>query len=304
MEAGRLVEMRLSRDGDGAVAGSRHGARLKTRLGQRGIALLASGEEVLVEPWPAGWAEGALAEIVITRQRWPEPGRNRLAKAKTAGPAKHMGVLAEPDFHRGMSPRETWPEEITESWEAGWQAAELGRITIPGGSLNFTPTPAFVAVDVDGTGARLGEDAAMALAHTIRLWGIGGGVVADFPVQDRIGRQAVADAFDAAMAGVRFERTAVSGFGLLHIVLPRPGPSILERARFETTATAGLALLDRALRETRPGPLTLVARPVVVEWLCARPALLETAARRAGRPLDLKADVMAGEGHVETAANS
>ncbi|MFA7439442.1 MAG: hypothetical protein WCZ66_00560 [Sphingomonadaceae bacterium] len=304
MEADRLVEMRLSRDDDGAAAGSLYGARLKTRLGQRGIALLESGEEVLVEPWPAGFAEGVLVEIRISRQRWREPGRDRLAKAKGIGPAKCAGLLeAAPDFDP-VSAIEAWPDEVAESWDAGWQAAELGRVVIPGGSLNFTPTPAFVAVDIDGTGARLAVDAARALAQTIRLWRIGGGIAVDFPVQDRASRQAVAEAFDAAMGDTKFERTAVNGFGLLHVILPRTGPSILERARFETTATAGLALLNRAVHEPRPGPLTLVARPKVVEWIRARPALLATANRRAGRTLDLKADVMAGEGHVETSAQS
>lgn len=303
---GALVVMQVARAGDGALAGSRWGARLLRRAGPRGIARLPGGEEVLVEPWPAGLPEGASAEIEIMRQAWPEPGRPRLARARPLGAASGEGPLgadADPFAplraladHIRDGP---WPAEVAEAWEAAWEEAALGRVRMDGGSLSFTPTPAFVAVDVDGTGAGLAVAAAAAVARYVRLWGLGGGVVVDLPVRSRAERQAAADALDAGLAGQAFERTAVNGFGLLQIVLPRRGPSILERARLQPEAGSALALLEAAAAEPRAAPaLDLVAAPAVAQWLDRHPQLIAEAAAAAGRPLRVVADRDAGSGHV------
>lgn len=305
-EAGGLIEMHVARDGDGAAVESRWGARLKTRLGGRGIALLHSGEELLVEPWPAGFTEGALVELRITRQAWREPGRNRLAKARPLGPASRMDLLQPaPDMlarlkARGFDTADGWPQNIAAAWDEAWEAAELGLLPIAHGSLSFTPTPAGVAVDVDGTGPTLVVDAATAVARAVRLWGLGGSILIDLPTRSKADRQAAAAAVDAGLAGLPFERTTVNGFGLLQLVVPRHGPSILERARLERDATAALGLLMTAAAEPRPGALAIIARPEVAYWLQKRPHLLAEAARRAGRRLDVVADPMAKEGHVET----
>ena len=98
-------------------------------------------------------------------------------------------------------------------------------------------------------------------------------------------RAAAGAAFDAAMGPAPFERTAINGFGIMQVVTPRTGPSVLERAQLERDATAAVALLAQAGRETRPGPLRLVARPGVARWLGARPHLL--AALALGLPVGL-----------------
>lgn len=305
VEAGRLVEMHLRRDGDGAPPGTQAMARLKRNTGPQGIAVVeTSGEEVILAPWPGGLSEGALVPVEIRRQAWREPGRDRLARARPIraihDPAAAIDDLAEELRRRGFSPRELWPDDIAVQWDEAWDAAELGRMTIPGGTLDFTPTPALVAVDVDGGGDNLAAHAAGAVARAVRLWGLGGIVVVDLPTRSREDRQAAAAAVDAGLAGLAFERTAVNGFGLLQLVLPRPGPSILERARLERPANAALRLLQAAVAETRPGALTIRARPMVALWLRQRPHLLAETARRAGRALDVTDDPMAGEGHVET----
>lgn len=303
---GGLVAMQVARAGDGAVAGSRWGARLLRRTGPRGIARLPGGEEVLVEPWPTQYPEGALAEVEIMRQAWPEPGRPRLARARSLGPAIVEGPLgadADPFAPlRALADHirsDAWPAEVAEAWDTAWEEAALGRVRIAGGSLHFTPTPAFVAVDVDGTGAGLAVDAAAAVARYVRLWGLGGGVVVDLPVRSRAERQAAADAIDSGLAGQGFERTAVNGFGLLQIVLPRRGPSILERARLQPEVGAALALLAAAVAEPRAAPgLDLVAAPAVAQWLDRHPELMAEAAAAAGRPLRITSDRDAGTGHV------
>ncbi|MGL6043803.1 MAG: hypothetical protein ACRC1J_07745, partial [Sandaracinobacteroides sp.] len=50
VDRGLVIEMHLTRDGDGLSAGARLPARLTRKLGSRGIAE-AAGEELLVEPW-------------------------------------------------------------------------------------------------------------------------------------------------------------------------------------------------------------------------------------------------------------
>jgi hypothetical protein len=297
----RLVEMHLARDGDGLSAGARLQARLKTRLGNRGIAH-ANGEELLVEPWPAGTTEGATATLEVTRAAWREPGRDRLARARpTTMDPWPAPTLASALHARGHVLQPGWPADIAAQWDDAFEAAEFGRMSFDGGSLAFAPTPAFTTVDVDGHGLGLLAPALKTLARTIRLWGLGGSIVVDCPAADRDHRMAAAELFDQAMGRLAFERTAINGFGLLQIVRPRPGPSILERARLDRPATRAIALLTSATRDSGTGPMRLVAEPKAIRWIEARPHLVETLARTTGRPVHLHSDLAAGAGHVQHA---
>jgi len=299
--AGKLIEMHLTRTGDGLLPGSRAPAHLSHKLGSRGIATLPSGEQVMLEPWPTGLSEGATVALEITRQAWNEPGRPRLAKARPArDPSPHRVTPLPRLLAAGHSLRPGWPEDVEAAWADGFEAAGLGQLPLPAGRISFTPTPAFTAVDVDGTGATLAQDAARALARAIRLWGLGGAIVVDFPeCGSKAGRGAVAAVFDQAMGDAPFERTAVNGFGLMQIICPRPGPSILERATLEEAGTAAIALLASAQRQSLPGALRLIAAPAIIAWLEARPDLLEGLQRATGRRVDASADPVAGSGHVE-----
>lgn len=304
MAGGRLAAMWIERDGDGLPAGARVAARLAKRLGGRGIAEAEGGEQILLEPWPAGATEGETRVVEIRRAAWREPGRDRLAKARAVdGDAGAVGDLATRLRTAGHRPTEGWPDAVAAAWDTAFEAAVLGRWALPAGAMGFTPTPAFVAVDVDGDGPALAGDALAALAEVVQLWGLGGSVVIDLAhVPDRAGRAVLGEAFDRAMTGVPFERTAINGFGLMQLVLPRTGPSVLERARLEREATAAIDLLSAAAREARPGALRLVARAGVARWIEARPHLLAALARATGRGVDVAADPAAGEGHVEVVA--
>ncbi len=301
----RLVEMHLARDGDGLLAGARLPARLKTKVGTRGIAE-ANGEELLVEPWPAGATEGATVTVEVTRAAWREEGRelgrDRLAKARpTTMDPWPAPSLASALHARGHVLQPGWPSDVAAQWDDAFEAAELGRMSFDGGSLSFAPTPAFTAVDVDGHGVALLAPALKTLARTIRLWGLGGSIVVDCPAADRDQRQAAADLFDQAMGKLAFERTAINGFGLMQIVRPRPGPSVLERAQLDRAGTRAIALMAAATRDTGTGPMRLVGGAAPIRWLEARPHLVETLARTTGRPVALRADPQAGAGHVEPA---
>uniref|UniRef100_UPI000A4B2E28 ribonuclease E/G n=1 Tax=Blastomonas sp. CCH5-E3 TaxID=1768750 RepID=UPI000A4B2E28 len=118
--------------------------------------------------------------------------------------------------------------------DAGWndviEEAEIGQVAFAGGLLTFSPTPAMMVVDVDGDVAprALALAAAPALGQSIRRHGIGGGIVVDFPaLSDKADRNAVVEAFDAAMQ-LPCERTAINGFGLMQIVARRPRASLIE----------------------------------------------------------------------------
>jgi len=308
----KLVEMHIVRDGDGLGAGARVAARLVRKMGGRGVVRIGEGaiaEEAIIEPWPQGLSEGATAIVELVRAAWREPGRDRLAKVRpsTLAPWPAPG-LAAALAARGHVLQQNWPDDVADQWDAAFEAAEIGRVAIGGGSLNLTPTPAFIAVDVDGAGLALTTPALTALARTIRLWGLGGSIVIDLPPSgDKGVRTTAAEAFDTLMAGLAFERTAINGFGLMQIVRPRPGPSILERAQLERAASAAIALMGSARKHAtksgHAGARRLVARPDVAQWIMARPHLMDALSRTIGGAVDVVADAMAGSGHVETAAS-
>lgn len=283
----RLTDMYIARDGDGLSAGARLPGRLGTKLGTRGIAQ-AAGEELLVEPWPAGATEGATVTLEVTRAAWRERGRERLAKARPSNLDPWPAPTLESLLHaRGHVLKPGWPADVAGQWDDSFEAAQLGRLPFESGSLVLVPTPAFLTVDVDGHGLAMATPALKALASAIRLWGLGGSIVVDLPTADKEQRTQAAEAFDRAMGKLLFERTAINGFGLMQIVRPRPGPSILERAQLDRAGTEAVELLETALGDRGTGPMRLSAPPAVARWLEGRPHLLEELGRRTHRDVSL-----------------
>ncbi|WP_199555972.1 ribonuclease E/G family protein [Sandaracinobacteroides hominis] len=289
-EGGRLVEMHIARDGDGLAAGARVQARLVKKLGTRGIAE-ADGQELLVQPWPAGATEGATVTVEVVRAAWRETGRDRLAKARPTqlapwpAPGLESALAA-----RGARRLPGWPADVAGQWDDAFEAAQLGLLRFDTGSLLFEATPAFTAVDVDGHGISLARPALAQLARAIRLWGLGGSIVIDVPAADKDERAAAADGFDKAMGKLSFERTAINGFGLMQVVRPRIGPSILERARIDRAGTQAVAILAAALGDRATGPLLLRAPAAAEKWLSARPHLIAELAARTHRAVELTPD--------------
>ena len=178
---------------------------------------------------------------------------------------------------------------------AGWgeliEQARTGLVAFTGGSLIIDRTAAFTAIDVDGDGepAALAVAGAAAAARAIGRFGIGGSIAIDLPARDKASRAAAAAAFDAACPPP-FERTAVNGFGLLHVVRPKQRPSLLDRLQGDAVPSAALALLRVAERCRGTGPLSAVSSSAVVAWLQERPHLTAELARRSGRAVELRAD--------------
>lgn len=285
--------------------------------GRRGIVRLsAPGDapdtnpdfEAILEPLPerASLKSDVLVEIV--REPIFDGRVHKRAKARPATPdaipggASALRDRMEATDHPIRTVEPYGPDLLE---EAGWseiiEQAETGQIDFPGGSLSIIPTQAMTLIDVDGwlDSDGLALAAGEAAGRAIRLFGIGGSTVIDFPtVSNKDARKKVAD---AVMAGVGegAEATAVNGFGLMQIIRPRPRRSLIELVRDDPPRRAAFALMRRAERSGLIGAVTITAAPIVVralEWAKADVQL----ASRLGGTVTLVADpkLALWSGHV------
>lgn len=228
--------------------------------------------EAILEPMPD--KTGLKSEVLVEIVREPIfDGRlHKRAKARPATP--EMAEVSAPTLHdriaeTGLPFRIVEPHGPDLLEDAGWseilEQAETGQVDFPGGSLSIIPTQAMTLIDVDGwlDADALALAAATAAGRAIRLFGIGGSTVIDFPtVSNKDARKKV---HDAVMAGVGdgAEATAVNGFGLMQIIRPRPRRSLIELVRDNPPCRAAFALLRRAERSGLIGAVTVTAAPVV-----------------------------------------
>jgi hypothetical protein len=179
-------------------------------------------------------------------------------------------------------------------------------ISLPGGlSATVVPTPALVAIDVDGggmTSARGPKQAVQmqanraaipALARQIRLRNLSGAILIDFAGLSVRKRAALAPDLALALAADA-AKPAFLGFsrlGLAEIARPRRGPPLHEL--LSGAHAAGLTALRAAVRslDRQPPPrLALRGHPAVINALRADQQALADLARRAVHPLILRAD--------------
>lgn len=298
---GTIIEAHVERAHDGCPVGTVANARLLPRDAHGlAIAALDDGSEAVLANVPRSIAEGAAVRIEITRTAIPEQGLVKRAKARIAaddqpigpGPSLHERIAATPYPIRTLR---SIDDDALEA--AGWseliEQAESGIVPLPHGLLRVALTPALTVIDVDGPAGQAETLALSAVRHVaahIRRMGIGGGIVVDLPtLPDKAARVRVADMFDANMTGA-CERTAINGFGLLHIVCPRTRPSLPERLAFRPAESAAIALLRRAQRANRIGSMTLIAHPAVIGWLDQHSALIAELARETACTIHLRSD--------------
>lgn len=307
VDEGRILEAQVEWPGElhaGAVVAGRL-ARILVP-GKRGLFALGSGEEALIEPLPAGMAEGARFHAEVVRETIGEAGRPKHARIRTCeGPERPAPSLLERLPQPVRSLRPTDPDLFE---RAGWsellEQAANGEIPFEGGALRMSLTPAMTLFDVDGSlpPAALAVAGARAAAEAIRRLGIGGSIGIDLPtLPGRAERQAAAAALDAALPQP-FERTAVNGFGFLQIVRRRERASLPERLRGDPAGAAARALLRLAERSPGTGPRTLRAHPSVIAVIAAHPEWLETLACGLGAPAALQAEpgLAISAGHVHS----
>jgi hypothetical protein len=249
----------------------------------RGTARFPRGEEAWADRLPPSAAEGAPLRLEVTRPALVERGRRKLAHARPtarppASPALAARLRGEGHAVRTVRrfPAGDWDELVAEAF-----AAEAG---FPGGALQFSPTPAMLLVDIDGTVAprALALAAVPALAAALRRFDIGGSIGIDFPtLSAKADRKAVDEALSEALAGWPHERTAMNGFGFVQLVARLERPSLLHRAGFRPAATAARLLLRRAEALAGAGAILLTGHPALEAELA--PDSLAQLARRAGR---------------------
>lgn len=266
LEGADIVEARVCWPGE-LIAGTIVDAVLASRASgsSRGTARLPSGEEVLVGRLPTSAAEGASIRLEITRPALAERGRNKLAHARPSTLAPAASNLAGRLRGEGHEvqvvrrfPSGDWDELIAEAFAAA--------VAFPGGTLQFSLTPAMLLVDIDGTLAprALALAAVPALASALRRFDLGGSIGIDFPtLQDRADRKAVDEALGDALAGWPHERTAMNGFGFVQLVARLERPSLIHRAALRRAATAWRLALRRAERLDGPGKIELAVNPAV-----------------------------------------
>ena len=281
----RIVAARFEWPGELAV-GLVEDAVLASRAAgsRRGTARFASGEEALVDKLPASASEGAPLRLEVTRPALGERGRRKLARARPSEaaprPSPTLTERLTGEGHEVRVVREFPSADLSELVAEAF-AAEVG---FPGGSLQFSATPAMLLVDVDGPldpGA-LALAAVRPLAEALRRFDVGGSIGIDFPtLPNKDDRRVVDEALAAALAAWPHERTAMNGFGFVQLVARLERPSLLHRAAFQRAATAARWLLRGAERLEGAGAVMLAGNPALEAQL--KPEWLAELARRTGR---------------------
>lgn len=285
LEGDRIVAARVDWPGELAVGLVEDAVLVSRAAGSaRGTARFAGGEEALVDKLPPSASEGARIRLEVTRPALGERGRRKLARARPTDAAPRPApALAEALRAEGHEVR------IVREFPAG-DGAELAaeafaaEVTFPGGSLQFSPTPAMLLIDVDGTLAprALALAAVAPLVEALRRFDVGGSIGIDFPtLAAKEDRRAVDEALAAGLADWPHERTAMNGFGFVQLVARLERPSLLHRAAFQRAGMAARALLRRAERLQGAGAVLLSGHPALEAQL--KPEWLAELARRTGR---------------------
>lgn len=268
VERGEVIAARVRWPGE-IEAGAVLDAVLTSRAAgsRRGTAQLADGTEMLVDGLPQEASEGAAMRLQVRRAALAERGRFKRALARPSDEEPHRvtGLGALPSARTVQAfPAGLW-EDITAD-------ARTGLIAFAGGSLTISPTPAMTVIDIDGDlpPRALALAAVPTLAAALRRLDLGGSIGIDFPsLSEKADRKAVDEALARAVADWPHERTAMNGFGLVHLVARLSRPSLLHRFAFDRVAAEARLLLRRAERVTEPGALLIRTNPLVRQAISA-----------------------------------
>jgi hypothetical protein len=310
IEDGEIAEAAIELPGALRV-GAVFDARLTTIIipGQRAIVELATGDEAWLEPIPDGVTEGGALRVELVREVVPEVGRSKLARVRATDRDPREAPSLRDRIASGGTVTALRVNDPDRFEDAGWsevlEQAVTGDMAFEGGALRMSLTPAMTLFDVDGGLAPgpLAIAGAAAAGREIRRLGIGGSIGIDLPtLPSRADRQAAAAALDAVLPQP-FERTAVNGFGFLHVVRRRERLSLPELLQSDPVGAAARALLRRAERTPGAGLRTIEAAPALIARIEGQADWIAELRRRIGVDLALRADPgrAISAGHVQSA---
>ncbi|MBF9150657.1 ribonuclease E/G [Novosphingobium jiangmenense] len=263
---------------------------------RRGVVRFEDGAEALIDQLPREATEGVTLTVRVTRAAIAERGRTKLPVVRSApGEAPRPApTLREELEETGASVKTaaiTGRAFTDNGWDELVEQAITGEVSFAGGSIIVSPTPAMTLIDVDGAlpPLKLALAAVDEIADALHRLDIGGSVGIDFPtLHEKKDRQHVDKALGDALIDWQGERTAMNGFGFVHLVSRLERASLVARyARYPASAAAR-ALLRQAERVTEPGALLLAAHPRVLDAI--QPEWEAELARRSGRTVRRKAD--------------
>lgn len=273
-------------------------AQLVTRgpNSRRGTVRLADGTMAHIDQLPHEATQGVTLTVRVVRAAISERGRTKLpvtrpAPGETPAPAPSLREEIEASGARLRALPVTNAEFGQHGWDDLVEQAQTGEIPFAGGSIIISPTPAMTLIDIDGTlpPLKLSLEAVSAIGDALHRLDIGGSIGIDFPsLADKKDRQQIDKALADALIDWTGERTAMNGFGFVHLVARLERASLVARfARFPVTAAVRI-LLRQAERVAEPGVLLLSANPTVLDAL--RPEWEAELARRTGRTIRRKPD--------------
>jgi hypothetical protein len=310
VENGNIVEIHIQRDALWALGEC--GAGRIDRKTPSGAYVIADDNSELLLRSKMGAPEGARIMFEVTREAIAEPGRNKppevILREGVCEPL--MGKDALWDARMASLGQSIIKASIAE----GFDIAIAGQSQVGDVTISFQRTKAGLVFDIDGIGDAFAINmvAATEIARLLRLYQVGAMVLIDFvSMESKAQRAQIAEAFDAAsLADPRpFERTAINGYGMMHVVRARPRPSVLDQlfgTRIGSLSDETQAYwLLRTVAESRGfGVRSVTARPDVAilldspKWAIWRAA----AVRLAGADMVVVADEKAtGYGHVHVA---
>ena len=344
LEDGALLDYALVRPGAPDGVGDLHLGRISAVLPALGGAFVTLGAPggfatgfLPDKEGAAGQGEGALIAVRVTRSAQGAKGprvtarlapveqdRVRQGRAEAGlverGPDALLRLAAawpraaiecdDPSLAATLHPRfggrvRIVPRAFDDALEAELDCLGQPEIALPGGlRASFHPTPALVAVDMDG-GASSAERrpkpivqfaanraAIPAVMHQLRLRNLSGAILLDPAGLAVRKRSALAPEIEAALARdpLRPKLLGFTALGLIEILRPRVHPPLHELLR--SPHGAGLAALREALSAhgTARGPHAIRAGIAVITALRGDAGALEAFARRAAASATLRTD--------------
>lgn len=273
-------------------------ARLVKRLhdARRGVVRFNDGTEALIDHLPREATEGVALTVRVVRAAISEKGRTKLPVTRPApGEAPTPAPSLREEIEATGARLRVLPITNNELTEHGWddlvEQALTGEIPFAGGSIIVSPTPAMTLIDIDGTlpALKLSLAAVPVIADALHRLDIGGSIGIDFPsLADKKDRQQIDKALADALIDWTGERTAMNGFGFIHLVARLERPSLVARFARHRSAAAARMLLRQAERVSEPGVVLLCAHPAVLDAI--RPEWEAELARRTGRTVRRKPD--------------